>query len=31
MKIGKNCVVTLSYRVLVKKRTELDTGSEPLV
>ncbi len=31
MKIGKNCVVTLSYRVLDKKGTVLDTGGEPLV
>jgi len=31
MKITKNCVVTLSYRVLDKKGTPLDTGDEPLV
>ena len=31
MKIGKNSVVTLSYRVLDKKGTPLDTGDEPLV
>lgn len=31
MKITKNSVVTLSYRVLDKKGTPLDTGDEPLV
>ena len=31
MKIGKNCVVTLTYRVVDKKGVVLDTGNEPLV
>lgn len=31
MKISKNCVVTLSYRVVDKKGTPLDTGDEPLI
>ena len=31
MKIGKNCVVTLSYRVLNKKDNILDAGEEPLI
>ena len=31
MKISKNCVVTLTYRVIDKKGTILDTGNEPLV
>ncbi len=31
MKIGKNCVVTLSYRVVDKKGTILDAGEEPLI
>lgn len=31
MKIGKNCVVTLTYRVVDKKGVVLDTGLEPLV
>ncbi len=31
MKISKNCVVTLTYRVVDKKGAILDTGSEPLI
>lgn len=31
MKISKNCVVTLTYRVIDKKGTILDTGLEPLI
>lgn len=31
MKISKNSVVTLSYRVLDKKGNPLDTGIEPLI
>ena len=31
MKISKNCVVTLTYRVIDKKGTVLDTGNEPLI
>ena len=31
MKISKNCVVTLTYRVIDKKGPILDTGNEPLI
>lgn len=31
MKISKNCVVTLTYRVVDKKGMILDTGDEPLI
>jgi len=31
MKISKNCVVTLTYRVIDKKGPVLDTGNEPLI